>query len=85
MEEIINKLKEAGYGLGGSRNMAAKYPDKVKVSDDTDWVSDEQKQKAIYTNECWTLQVYPHTPVGFYKMSAADLDVLLAYANKEDN
>jgi len=44
----------------------------------TDWVSDEQREKAIAANECWTLQWYPDTPVGFIKMSAADLDVLLA-------
>lgn len=44
------------------------------------WVSPEQRQKAIETNECWTLQWYPHTPVGFCLLSAADLDVLLAAA-----
>lgn len=26
-----------------------------------DWVSEEQKQKAIATNDCWTLQWYPET------------------------
>ena len=41
------------------------------------WVNDEQRQKAIDTNECWTLQWYPSTPVGFNILSAADLDVLL--------
>lgn len=41
------------------------------------WVSEEQKQKAIDTDECWTLQWYPITPVGFCIMSAADLDALL--------
>lgn len=45
-----------------------------------DWVSEEQKQKAIETNECWTLQWYPATPVGFCMLAAADLDVLLAAA-----
>lgn len=44
------------------------------------WVSDEQKQKAIATNECWTLQWYPRSPVSFCILSAADLDVLLAAA-----
>lgn len=47
------------------------------------WVSDEQKQKAIATNDCWTLQWYPETPVGFCLLAAADLDVLLAAANAE--
>ena len=42
-----------------------------------DWVSPEQRQKAIDTNECWHILWYPHTPVGSYSISAADLDVLL--------
>ena len=42
------------------------------------WVSPEQQQKAISRNECWTLQWYPKTPIGFKILSAADLDVLLA-------
>jgi hypothetical protein len=46
------------------------------------WISDEQKQKAIDTNECWTIQWYPDTPVGFCIKSAADLDVLLEHVNK---
>lgn len=44
------------------------------------WVSDEQRLKAIDTNECWTLQWYPNTPVGFCLLSACDMDVLLAAA-----
>ncbi len=47
-----------------------------------DWVSEEQKQKAIETNDCWFLQWYPDTPVGFCILAAADLDVLLEHACK---
>lgn len=47
-----------------------------------DWVSPEQKQKAIETNDCWTLQWYPDTPVGSYILSAADLDALLEAATR---
>ncbi len=45
------------------------------------WVSPEQRQKAVDTNECWVLQWYPHTPIGFNLLSAADLDALLDAAN----
>jgi hypothetical protein len=48
-----------------------------------DWVSEEQKQKAIETNECWILQWYPETPVGFCILAAADLDVLIEAANED--
>ncbi len=53
--------------------------------EDNNWVSDEQKQKAIATNECWTLQWYPYTPIGSYTKSAAELDALLDAVNKEFN
>jgi len=45
------------------------------------WVSSEQRQKAIDTNECWFIQWYPETPVGFCILSAADLDALLEAAS----
>lgn len=46
-----------------------------------DWISDEQKAKAIAADSIWTLQWYPDTPVGFHALAAADLDVLLEAAN----
>jgi hypothetical protein len=52
---------------------------------DDSWVSAEQKQKAIETNECWTLQWYPDTPIGFCILSAADLDVLIEAARHGDD
>lgn len=45
------------------------------------WVSEEQKKKATDTNECWSIQIYPDTPIGFYYVAAADLDVLLEFIN----
>lgn len=50
------------------------YSDPVRY--DT-WVSEEQKAKAIETDECWILQWYPITPIGFHTLAAADLDALL--------
>ncbi len=50
---------------------------------DEDWVSLEEKQKSIDTNELWKLQWYPDTPVGFYVLLASSLYVLLDKANKQ--
>lgn len=47
------------------------------------WVNEKQKVKAIEINDSWTLQWYPNTPISFRILSAADLDVLLEYANKD--
>lgn len=49
-------------------------------SGDWTWASDEQRQKAIDTNEVWTLQWYPRTPIGSICIAAADLDALLEFA-----
>lgn len=49
-----------------------------------EWVSPEQRQKAIDTDSVWTLQWYPDTPVGFCALAAADLDVLLTAATADD-
>lgn len=47
-----------------------------------DWITHEEMQKAIATNECWFIQWYPNTPVGFCIASASTLEALLAYVNE---
>lgn len=47
-----------------------------------DWVSKEQRDKAIKTNELWNLHWYPNTPISFHSVYAADLDVLLEACSK---
>lgn len=46
-----------------------------------DWVSAEQKEKAVAADSVWSLQWYPDTPIGFHTLLACDLDVLLAAAH----
>lgn len=47
-----------------------------------EWKSEEQKQRALDTNEVWTLQWYPSTPIGFLAVAAPTLKELLAWANE---
>ncbi len=47
-----------------------------------DWVSREQREKAIANDSVWELQWYPNTPIGFIRLLACDLDVLLAAAKE---
>ena len=35
--DLIDELTSAGFGLGGSRRMAQKYPALVQIGADTDW------------------------------------------------
>ena len=52
--------------------------------DNTDWISEEDKQKCIDTNELWEIQWYPITPVGFHMIIGSSLELVLKYANEDD-
>lgn len=46
-------------------------------NDGEEWVSEEEKVKAMETNSWWRAQWYPRTPVGFNTLSASSLPVLI--------
>jgi hypothetical protein len=56
----------------------------LEDNDNHEWKSEDDKQRAIATDEIWTLQWYPHTPVGFISIAAPTLDELLAWAMEID-
>ena len=60
-----------------------RYEDKKFGDWDFTWVSEEQKAKAIETQDVWELHWYPDTPIGSCSLLACDLDVLLAAAAEE--
>lgn len=37
MDALIEEIRSTGFGLGGSRRMAEKYPAQIMVGADTDW------------------------------------------------
>ena len=45
--------------------------------EDDDWVTPEDRQRAIETDEVWTLQWYPETPAGFHFVAAATFEGLM--------
>ena len=49
-----------------------------------DWISTEEREKAIATNSWWNVQWYPDTPIGSYEASASSLTALLAYLFPDD-
>jgi hypothetical protein len=49
------------------------------------WENEEAKQMAIKTNEIWTLQWYPDTPIGSYYIAAPTLEDLLKFAEKVED
>jgi hypothetical protein len=50
-----------------------------------DWQNEECKQRAIDTNEMWTMQWYPNTPIGFVAVAAPTLEELLSFAKVRGN
>jgi hypothetical protein len=55
------------------------------LDDDDYFVSAEDKQKCIDTDEIWELQWYPDTPVGFYKVCGSTLEIVLNKALEQDD
>jgi len=45
-----------------------------------DFVSPEDMQKCIDTDELWELQWYPETPIGFHKVNGSSLEIVLQRA-----
>lgn len=81
------KLPEHKCGLylqhNEHRDLYETAADYIADNDRFQWKDEESKQRAIDTNEIWTLQWYPETPVGFCAAAAPTLEELLAYVNGE--
>jgi len=55
---------------------------KLNGYEDDDWISEEQKQKAIDTGNHWFVMVFPKSHKTYFIYSASDLDVLLFYLSE---
>lgn len=44
-----------------------------------DFVSPEERQKAIDNNSIWSIQIYPNTPVGSYTVAASTLQACVDF------
>lgn len=58
------------------------YEDCLDCSDE--WVSLEERTKAIANNTVWHAHWYPITPIGSYKLLASSLEVLIQELGKID-
>lgn len=52
--------------------------------DDRDFISAEDKEICIKSNDFWTAQWYPNTPMGFNFMVASSFDKLMDKINEEE-
>ena len=81
------KLPKHKAGLYITHNQHKDYYETVEQHvleyismDKDDFVSPEDYQKCIDTDELWELQWYPETPVGFHKVCGSTLEVVLQKA-----
>lgn len=44
-----------------------------------DWISIEERDKSLATNNIWVAQWYPTTPVGFNTAAASSFDALMSH------
>ena len=51
------------------------------VEDEDSWAGPGERERCLGTGELWTIQWYPNTPVGFYRLAASTLEALLDAAN----
>ena len=63
------------------KNVYEKAEDWIIENEWCEWESEEAKKIAIDTDEIWTIQWYPDTPVGFCAVAAPTLADLLCIAN----
>lgn len=80
------QLPDHKCGLYLTHNEHRDYYDKLDqfIADHNlagDFKSPEALQRALDTDECWVLQWYPNTPVGFFRVAAPTLDEVLALAS----
>lgn len=57
------------------RQTIADYLDCNQIGD---WVSEQERQRAIETDELWELHWYPDNPVSFFHLKASTFAALMA-------
>ena len=78
-------------GLYLTHNQHKDYYETVSVRieegagpDVNNFVSHEDMQECIDTDELWELQWYPETPIGFYTVCGSSLEIVLKRAMEID-
>lgn len=81
--ELVLELPKHKCGLFLIHNEHKNYYESIVdlIKDEQDLFRDSVcRTRSIETDELWTLQWYPDTPAGFYKVAAPTLFELLEFA-----
>lgn len=73
-----------GKWVNNIDNVATMVAEDDNYTDLEDWVSEEDRQKAIDNNGIWSVQIYPNTPGGFYVYYGSSLQVIIDFLMQPD-
>lgn len=86
-EALLDMLPPHACGFYLTHNEHRDYYESVEQWDELrgngDWVSEEERAKAIAADELWEIQWYPSTPIGFFRVLGSSLTAVLAAARAE--
>jgi len=84
--KLINTLPQHKCGLhiehNGHKDVYESVEMYTEIYKDEDWISLEEKQKAIDEDELWRLQWYPDTPIGFHILLASSFEAIIEHLRK---
>jgi hypothetical protein len=79
-QEPLDWLPKHAAGLyithNDHKSVYESIDDHYDYLDNCEWVSPEEKLKAIELNSVWELHWYPDTPIGSYKVVASSLEAI---------
>lgn len=88
MEEILSILPKHKAGLSiehdQHKNVYETIEIYIEMFDEEDWISLEDKQKCIDSDEIWEIQWYRDTPIGFFRVVGSSLELILKQARTVD-
>jgi hypothetical protein len=64
------------------RDVYQSVADWIAENEMYEWRTDDDQKCAIDQDSIWTLQWYPHTPIGFLAIAASSLENLLIWARE---
>lgn len=85
--EVLLPKHEAGLTLTENEHLTVYQTVREYTygDDEDEWVSPEEKKRAIETNTLWRIQWYPHTPVGHHSLQASSLVALIQAISSKEN
>lgn len=81
LSEVNELMFDFNGHMGSYMSIEEYYEDCLHMDD---WVSPEERERALANNQVWCLHWYPNTPIGSYKILCHSLEVGIKYLEEID-